>query len=34
MGFNLKKSFINYLTVELLGFYIDMLDIYSIEDKI
>ncbi len=34
MGFNLKKFFIGYPTIELLEFYIDILDIYSIEDKI
>jgi len=34
MGFNIEKSFIGYPFVELLGFYVDMLGMYSIEDRI
>ncbi len=33
ININLKKSYIGYLTVELLGYYIDVLKIYSIEDR-
>ena len=34
ININLKKSYIGYPTVELLGYYIDVLRIYSIEDRI
>ncbi len=34
IGFNIKKSFIGYLFIELLGFYIDALRMYFIEDRI
>ncbi len=34
IGFNIEKSFIGYLFIELLRFYIDVLDIHSIEDYI
>jgi len=34
IGFNIEKSFIGYLFVELLRFYIDVLDIYFTEDCI
>jgi len=33
ININLKKSYIKYLTVELLGYYIDVLKMYSIEDR-
>ena len=34
ININLEKSFINYLSVELFGFYVDALDIYFTEDCI
>ncbi len=34
IGFNIKKSFIGYPSVELLGFYIDTLRMHSTEDRI
>ncbi len=34
IGFNVEKSFIKYLFIELLGFYIDVLNIHSIENCI
>jgi len=34
ISINLKKSYIGYLTVELLKYYIDVLEIYSMEDRI
>jgi len=33
ININLKKSYIRYLIVELLGYYIDTLKIYFIEDR-
>ncbi len=33
ININLKKSYIKYPTIELLGYYIDTLKIYSIEDR-
>jgi uncharacterized membrane protein len=34
INLSLEKSFIGYPSIELLGFYIDALGIYSIEEKI
>ncbi len=34
ININLEKSFIDYLSVELLGFYIDTFDIHFTEDRI
>ncbi len=34
MGFNTEKSFIGYPFIKLLGFYIDVLKIYSIKNRI
>ncbi len=34
IGFNIKKSFIRYPSIKLLGFHVDTLNIHSIEDRI